>query len=83
MATGAEQPLILQHDARSADAKDLAKRFAEVSPKMTQVAPTPKEAINLAARAVGRDDLICVTGSFRLAGEAKLLLLDAAARKGL
>lgn len=68
-------------NARAADPKDLAKRFGEISPKMTQVAQTPKEAINMAARAVGREDLICVTGSFHLAGEAKRLLTEAAARQ--
>ena len=67
--------------ARAADPKDLAKRFIEISPKMTQVAQTCKEAINMAARAVGRDDLICVTGSFHLAGEAKRLLQEAAERQ--
>lgn len=65
-------------NARAVDPRELQRRFNEVSSKMTQVAPNLKEAINLAARAVARDDLICVTGSFYLAGEAKRLLAEKA-----
>lgn len=60
--------------ARAMEPKELQRKFAELSPKMTQVAPNVREAINIAARAVGRDDLIVVTGSFALAGEAKGLI---------
>lgn len=61
---------------RSMDPRELQRRFADVSSKMTQIAPNLKEAINLAARAVARDDLVCITGSFYLAGEAKRLLAE-------
>ncbi|MCC6675731.1 MAG: bifunctional folylpolyglutamate synthase/dihydrofolate synthase [Phycisphaerales bacterium] len=67
---------------RSMDPRELQRRFAEVSSKMTQTAPSLKEAINLAARAVARDDLICITGSFYLAGEAKRLLAEKRAAMG-
>jgi dihydrofolate synthase/folylpolyglutamate synthase len=60
--------------ARAIEPKELQRKFAELSPKMTQVCPNVREAINTAARAVGRDDLIVVTGSFALAGEAKGLI---------
>ena len=43
---------------------------------MSQVARTLSEALDIASRAVGRDDLICVTGSFFLVGEAKKFLAD-------
>lgn len=59
---------------RATDPAELQRRFEEVHGRMSQVEPTLKDAINTAARAVGRDDLICVTGSFVLAGEAKALL---------
>jgi folylpolyglutamate synthase/dihydropteroate synthase len=36
---------------------------------MCQTAPTLKAALDLAVRAVSREDLICVTGSFYLVGE--------------
>lgn len=63
---------------RSVDPRELAKRFTEISHKMVQVAPTFADAIQMAKRAVGRDDLICVTGSFYLAGEAKSYLRERA-----
>ncbi|USO00051.1 MAG: bifunctional folylpolyglutamate synthase/dihydrofolate synthase [Phycisphaeraceae bacterium] len=66
---------------RAQDPHELQRRFEEVHGKMSQVEPTLKDAINTAARAVQRDDLICVTGSFVLAGEAKGLL--EAKRRGL
>ena len=59
---------------RLADPEDLRSRFTELSGKMAQSENSVKEAVNTAARAVGRDDLICVTGSFHVAGEAKGLL---------
>ncbi len=68
-------------NARAIDPRELQRRFAEVSGKMTQVARTLPEALEMAARAVGRDDLICVTGSFYLAGEAKKHLADLKARR--
>src|SRR5262245_37279495 len=73
IALGADKIIFTRAEGsqRSMDPRDLQRKFAEVSTKMTQVAPTVKEAINLAARAVNRDDLILVTGSFVVAGEAK------------
>jgi len=59
---------------RAMDPSELRTRFEDLTGKMAQVEPTAKEAINTAARAVGRDDLILVTGSFWLAGEARALL---------
>ncbi len=59
---------------RAADPEDLQREFADVSGKMSQVAPTLPEALDLASRAVGRDDLICVTGSFYLAGQTRKYL---------
>ena len=56
---------------RAASPKILQKTFAEQSGKMTQIADTLEEALEIAAQAASRDDLICVTGSFYLVGEAK------------
>ena len=61
---------------RAADPDDLHRAFCEVSSKMSQVASNLPEALDLASRAVGRDDLICITGSFYLVGEAKKHLAD-------
>jgi dihydrofolate synthase/folylpolyglutamate synthase len=54
---------------RSADPEDLQKLFSERSGKMSQVARTLPEALEMATRAVSREDLVCVTGSFYLVGE--------------
>ena len=59
---------------RAADPDELHRVFSERSGKMSQVAQTLAEALDLATRAVGRDDLICVTGSFFLVGETKKFL---------
>ncbi len=56
---------------RSADPHDLAAEFGELSGKMAQVADSVSEALDIAAHAVDRDDLICVTGSFYLVGKVK------------
>jgi dihydrofolate synthase/folylpolyglutamate synthase len=61
-------------NARAMDPRELARRFAEVSGKMVQVARGLPEALAIAQKAVARDDLICITGSFYLAGEAKRLI---------
>jgi len=54
---------------RAAAPEDLQKMFAERSGKMSQTARTLPEALQLAMRAVSREDLIVVTGSFYLVGE--------------
>lgn len=58
---------------RAADPDDLATLFADVSgqSRMAQVARTLREALEIAEKAVTREDLICVTGSFYLVAEAK------------
>jgi dihydrofolate synthase/folylpolyglutamate synthase len=61
---------------RAADPDELQREFAEHSGKMSQVARTLPEALDLACRAVGRDDLICVTGSFYLVGDTKKYLSE-------
>jgi dihydrofolate synthase / folylpolyglutamate synthase len=78
LATGADKIFFTRAagNARAADPRDLQRKFAEASGKMTQTAPSVRDALNLAARAVQRDDLILVTGSFAIAGEAKQLLLE-------
>ncbi len=55
---------------RSMDPHELHQRFAEKSQKMAMVEPDLKDAFRVACNCVGRDDLICVTGSVYLAGRA-------------
>ena len=80
VALGADKVIFTKarNNTRAADPKDLAKRFNESSGKMCQVAETLDEALSVAVRAAGREDLILITGSFYLAGEAKKQLGDKA-----
>ncbi|MDP7004821.1 MAG: folylpolyglutamate synthase/dihydrofolate synthase family protein [Phycisphaerales bacterium] len=66
---------------RAAEPKILQKQFSEISGKMTQVAETLSEALEIAAQSVSRDDLICVTGSFYLVGETKSHLDNLASKR--
>jgi len=68
-------------NARAADPKDLARRFSEDHGKMAQTTESIAEAFALATRAVNREDLVVVTGSFYLVGEAKKHLAGVAARR--
>ena len=50
------------------------RKFTESSGKMCQSAPDAAAAVELAKRAVGREDLIVVTGSFYLVSEVRGLM---------
>lgn len=63
---------------RSMDPKELLQRFQERTQKMAQSAETLEEAYQIARRCVSRDDLICITGSIYLIGEAKQKMLAGA-----
>ncbi|MDG1899561.1 MAG: hypothetical protein P8I74_06810, partial [Phycisphaerales bacterium] len=60
-----------QDQARAADPEDLKQRFMAKSGKVCQTARNIGQALEIAASAASRDDLICVTGSFYLVGETK------------
>lgn len=66
---------------RAMDPEKLRQKFSDIKGTMSQIAPDLKSAINMASRAVWRDDLILITGSCYLVGEAKRLLSEAATRK--
>ena len=70
-----------QGNPRAAEPVVLQRQFAEISGKMTQVANTLGESLEIAARATSRDDLICVTGSFYLVGDAKKHLAELAKKR--
>lgn len=59
---------------RAMDPDELYRRFVEEHSVMAESKPTPKEAINAAARAATGNDLILLIGSFYIAGEAKALI---------
>lgn len=83
LALGADKVIFTQASGnpRAAKPAELARRFGDLCGKMAQVEPTVKDAINTAHRSVGRGDLICITGSFYVAGEAKQLLAEAKAKR--
>lgn len=60
---------------RSADPRELYTRFVEKSQKMAQVEPTLMDAYRTAMHCVTREDLICITGSVYLVGDAKRQLI--------
>ena len=75
IATGADKVVFTKaaDNTRAAKPKDLAEMYEECSGRAAQTAETLSEALNIAHSAVSREDLICVTGSFYLIGEAKKL----------
>ncbi len=77
VATAADKVIFTRTrlNPRANDAHNLARRFAELSDKMAQVAASLEEAIDLARRAVHREDVICITGSFYLVGEARKMFV--------
>jgi len=58
--------------AKAVSPQDLADMYTEICGKMCQTASALGEALQLAHSAVGREDLICITGSFYLIGQAKM-----------
>jgi dihydrofolate synthase/folylpolyglutamate synthase len=76
IATGADKVIFTRasNNPRAADPKDLAEVYDERCGRVAQVVETLEEAIRVAHNAVSREDIICITGSFYLVGEAKKLL---------
>ena len=73
ITSGADKVIFTKvNNIRSMDPQELAARYTELYGKMSQVADTLEEALSIANRAVTKEDLICITGSFYLVGEAKL-----------
>lgn len=66
-----------KQNPRAVEPTDLLTKFNAISGKMVQTTEKFKDALKLAASAVSREDLIIITGSFYLAGEARKYFLDA------
>jgi dihydrofolate synthase/folylpolyglutamate synthase len=83
LSLGADKIIFTKSDGnpRAAEPQILQRQFAEISGKMTQVAESLGEALEIAARATSRDDLICVTGSFYIVGDAKKHLAELAKKQ--
>src|SRR4029079_16153210 len=54
------------NSVRTADPAELAATYSELYGKMAQVATSLDDALSIAGRAVTKEDLICITGSFYL-----------------
>jgi dihydrofolate synthase/folylpolyglutamate synthase len=69
---GADKVIFVNvNNIRTANPTELAQQYTELYGKMAQVAPSLEDALAIANRAVTKEDLICITGSFYLVGEAK------------
>ena len=72
---GADKVIFTRSNSpRAASPMELGDRYNEICGRMYQVASSLGEALQLANSAVGREDLICITGSFYLIGQAKMRL---------
>ncbi len=69
---GADKVIFTRSSSPKAVSPDeLAEMYVEICGKMCQSAVSLGEALRLARSAVNKEDLICITGSFYLIGEAK------------
>src|SRR5213075_936932 len=74
ITSGADKVIFTKvNNIRSANHEELAARYVELYGKMAQFAPNLAGALEIANRACTKEDLICITGSFYLVGEAKKL----------
>ena len=60
------------NSAKAVSPDDLAEMYTEICGKMCQTATSLGQALQLAKSAVSKEDLICITGSFYLIGQAKI-----------
>jgi len=63
--------------------EELGETYHEICGKMYQTAASLEQALKLAGNAVGREDLICITGSFYLIGQAKTRFMPACVPAGI
>ena len=69
---GAEKVIFTRSNSpKAVFPQDLADMYTEICGKMCQTALTVSEAVRTARSAITREDLICITGSFYLVGQAK------------
>ena len=83
IALGADKVIFTRakNNPRAVEPEDLMTQFNDVSGKMAQTSPLLVDALKLASRAVSREDLIVITGSFYLVGEAKKYFDDRANKR--
>jgi dihydrofolate synthase/folylpolyglutamate synthase len=70
---GADKVIFTRSNSlRAMSPQALADTYTEICGKMCQVSPSLGGALQLAKSAVSKEDLICITGSFYLIGQAKI-----------
>jgi dihydrofolate synthase/folylpolyglutamate synthase len=70
---GADKVIFTRSNSNKAmPPEELADTYTEICGKMCQTAPALEQALALARSAVSKEDLICITGSFYLIGQAKV-----------
>ena len=70
---GADKVIFTRSNSpKAASPEDLAEMYTEICGKMCQTAASLGQALQLAKSAVSKEDLICITGSFYLIGQAKM-----------
>jgi dihydrofolate synthase/folylpolyglutamate synthase len=70
---GADKVIFTRSNSMKAmSPQQLGDMYSEICGKMYQTAASLGGALQLAKSAVGREDLICITGSFYLVGQAKM-----------
>ncbi len=76
ISTGADKVIFTRASGnpRAARPEDLAEMYEQCSGRVAQVTDSLRSAMRIALNAVSREDIICVTGSFYLVGEAKTVL---------
>jgi dihydrofolate synthase/folylpolyglutamate synthase len=69
---GADKVIFTRSNSpKAVSPEDLAEMYTEICGKMFQTASSLGQALQLAKSAVSKEDLICITGSFYLIGQAK------------
>ena len=76
IATGADKVIFTKanNNPRAARPEDLAEVYEQCSGRVAQVVDNLPTALRVAVNAISREDIICITGSFYLVGEAKMIL---------
>ena len=70
---GADKVIFTRSNSpKAVSPEDLAEMYTEICGKMYQTAPSLGQALQIAKNAVSKEDLICITGSFYLIGQAKI-----------
>jgi dihydrofolate synthase/folylpolyglutamate synthase len=72
---GADKAIFTRSNSpKAVSPEELAEMYTEICGKMCQTASSLGPALQLAKNAVSKEDLICITGSFYLIGQAKMRL---------